>query len=139
MALERTFAIIKPNAVQDGHIGEILTAIEGGGFVIHALRLASLDKKLIAGFYREHLGKSFFPDLEAFMMEGPVLLMALEGEDAVRRWRELMGVTDSSKAAPGTLRQRFGQGITRNALHGSDSLESAEREIHYFFSAFDLV
>ncbi|MBP1626826.1 MAG: nucleoside-diphosphate kinase [Holophagaceae bacterium] len=139
MALERTFAIIKPNAVQDGHIGEIITAIEQAGFVIHGLRMAHLTPELIEGFYREHIHKAFFPELEAFMMESPVILMVLEGEDAVRRWRELMGVTDSSKAAPGTLRNRFGKGITRNAVHGSDAPESAERELHYFFSAFDLV
>ncbi|WP_005034295.1 nucleoside-diphosphate kinase [Holophaga foetida] len=139
MALERTFAIIKPNAVQDGHIGEIISAIEREGFTIHGLRMVHLNKELIEGFYQEHIHKGFFPELETFMMEGPVVLMVLEGEDAIRRWRELMGVTDSSKAAPGTLRNRFGRGITHNAVHGSDAPASAEREVHYFFSAFDLV
>jgi len=139
MALERTFAIIKPNAVQDGHIGEILSAIEQEGFTIHGLRMVHLTPELIRGFYLEHIQKGFFPELEAFMMAGPVVLMVLEGENAVRRWRDLMGATDSSKAAPGTLRSRFGKGITQNAVHGSDAPESAEREVHYFFSAFDLV
>lgn len=139
MAQERTFAIIKPNAVQDRHIGEIITAIEEGGFTIHGLKLARLDPGILAGFYREHIGKPFYPDLEAFMTEGPVVLLVLGGEDAVRRWRDLMGATDSSQAAPGTLRRRFGKGISRNAVHGSDAPESAAREIAHFFNAFELL
>lgn len=139
MALEQTFAIIKPNAVKDGHVGEIISAIEREGFTLRGLRVAQFTEELLEGFYREHLHKEFFPELKAFMMEGPVILMVLEGEDAIRRWRDLMGVTDSSKAAPGTIRNRFGRGITHNAVHGSDAPASAEREVHYFFSAFDLV
>jgi len=139
MALEQTFAIIKPDAVQAGHVGEILSAIEREDFRIRGLRAARLHEGLVEGFYMEHLQKPFFPELKAFMTEGPVILMVLEAEDAIRRWRDLMGATDSSKAAPGTLRSRFGHGITRNAVHGSDAPASAEREIRYFFSAFDLV
>ncbi|HWQ09059.1 MAG TPA: nucleoside-diphosphate kinase [Holophaga sp.] len=138
MALERTLAMVKPNAFKNGHVGEIISAIERGGFMVRGMRLATLDSGLIRGFYAEHLEKKFFPELEAFMSEGPVLLMVLEGEDAIVRWRDLMGATDPAKAAPGTLRKTFGENLTRNAVHGSDSPVSAERETRYFFSAFDL-
>lgn len=139
MALERTFVIIKPNAVRDGHVGEIISVIEREHFTIHGLRMAHLNKELIREFYLEHVHKTFYPELEEFMLEGPVLLMVIEGEDAIARWREIMGVTDPAKAAPGTLRKKFGEDLTRNAIHGSDARGTAEREVHYFFSAFDLV
>jgi nucleoside-diphosphate kinase len=139
MALQRTFAIIKPNAIRNGHVGEIISAIEREGFTIHGLRMAHLNKELIKGFYIEHVHKAFYSELQEFMLEGPVLLMVIEGEDAIMRWRELMGVTDPAKAAPGTLRRKFGDDLTRNAVHGSDAASTAEREVHYFFSAFDLV
>lgn len=139
MAIERTFGIIKPNAIRNGHIGEIISAIEREGFTIHGLRMAHLSHELIKGFYIEHVEKPFFKDLEAFMLEGPVILMVIEGEDAIRRWREIMGATDPAKAEPGTLRRKFGNSLTQNAVHGSDAVASAEREVHYFFSAFDLV
>ena len=139
MVRERTFAIIKPDAVQDGHIGEIVSAVEQEGFTIHGLRMARLTRDLVKGFYLEHLHKPFYPEREEFMLEGPVLLMVLEGEDAVARWREIMGVTDPLEAAPGTLRRKFGRNLTRNAVHGSDAPHTAGQEIHYFFSALDLV
>jgi nucleoside-diphosphate kinase len=139
MAIERTFGIIKPNAIRNGHIGEIISAIEREGFSIHGLRMAHLNHELIKGFYIEHVNKPFFKDLEDFMMDGPVILMVIEGEDAIRRWREIMGATDPAKAEPGTLRRKFGNTLTQNAVHGSDAVASAEREVHYFFSAFDLV
>ena len=139
MALERTFAIIKPNAIKNGHMGEIISAIEREGFTIHGLRMAHLNKELIKGFYIEHVHKTFYSELEEFMLEGPVLLMVIEGEQAIMRWREIMGVTDPAKAAAGTLRQKFGDDLTRNAVHGSDGANTAEREVHHFFSAFDLV
>ncbi len=139
MALERTFAIVKPNAVRNGHVGEIISTIEREGFTIHGLRMVHLNQELIKGFYLEHVHKGFYPELEAFMLEGPVLLMVIEGEDVILRWREVMGVTDPAKAAPGTLRRKFGDDLTRNAVHGSDAASTAEREVHYFFSAFDLV
>ena len=139
MALERTFAIIKPNAVRGGHVGEIISVIEREKFTIRGLRMAHLNKELIREFYLEHVHKTFYPELEEFMLEGPVLLMVIEGEDAIARWREIMGVTDPAKAAPGTLRRKFGENLTRNAIHGSDARSTAEREVHYFFSAFDLV
>ena len=137
--MERTFAIVKPNAIKNGHVGEIISAIEREGFTIHGLRMAHLNRELIKGFYIEHVQKGFYAELEAFMLEGPVLLMVIEGADAIMRWREIMGVTDPAKAAPGTLRRKFGDDLTRNAVHGSDAASTAEREVHYFFSAFDLV
>lgn len=139
MAVEQTFAIIKPNAVQNGHIGEILGAAEREGFTIHGMRMARLNERLIRGFYLDHVNKGFFPELLAFMLEGPVVLLVLEGEDCIRRWRELMGATDPRNANPGTLRRKFGNDLTRNAVHGSDGPQTAYREVHFFFSAFDLV
>lgn len=134
-----TFAIIKPNAIRNRHAGEIIGAIEREGWTIHALRMVNLNRELIRGFYIEHVNKPFFPELEAFMLEGPVILMAIEGENVIARWREIMGATDPTKAAVGTLRRKFGEDVTRNAVHGSDAPATAEREVHYFFSAFDMV
>jgi nucleoside-diphosphate kinase len=139
VGLERTFAIIKPDAVRNGHMGEIISAIERESFTVHGLRMAQLNKELIRGFYLDHIHKGFFPELEAFMLEGPVVLMVLEGENVILRWREIMGVTDPSLAVPGTLRRKYGTDKTKNAVHGSDAPETAFREVHYFFSAFDLV
>ena len=137
MALERTFAIAKPDAVKDGHVGEILSAIEQGGLKIVGLKLTRLTPAICKGFYHEHVGKGFYPELETFMTEGPVVLMVLEGENAILRWRDLMGATDPAKAAEGTLRKRFGASIGRNATHGSDKPESARFEVSYFFNAFE--
>lgn len=139
MALERTFAIIKPNAIRNGHVGEIISAIEREGFTIHGLRMVLLNKALIKGFYLDHIAKPFYGDLETFMLEGPVILMVLEGENVIARWRQIMGATDPTKAEVGTLRRKFGEDVTKNAVHGSDAPATADREVHYFFSAFDLV
>ena len=140
MAVERTFAIIKPDAVQAGHAGEILDAILKNGLSVRGLKLTRLTTSICQGFYHEHVGKGFYPELEAFMTEGPVVILCLEGEGAILRWRELMGATDPAKAAEGTLRKRFGTHIGRNATHGSDKPESAAFEVGYFFNqAFDLV
>ena len=138
MAVERTFAIIKPNAVQDGHVGEILGEIERSGLKIRAMRLVRLTPELRRGLYHEHVGKAFYAGLEAFMTESPVVILCLEGEGAIQRWRDLMGATDPAKAAEGTLRRRFGSSIGRNATHGSDAPASAAFEVGFFFSAFDL-
>lgn len=138
MSIERTFAIIKANAVKNGNIGEIVTAIEKDGFTIRGMRLARLTPEICQGFYAEHVGKGFYPELEAFMTEAPVVLLCLERENAIARWREIMGATDPAKAAEGTLRKKFGESVGRNATHGSDSPVSAAREVSYFFSAFDL-
>ena len=137
MALERTFAIVKPDAVKDGHIGEILTTIEQSGLKIVGLKQTRLTPALCQGFYHEHVGKGFYADLETFMTEGPVVLMVLEGENAILRWRDLMGATNPASAAEGTLRKRFGANIGRNATHGSDKPESAKFEVGYFFNAFE--
>ena len=139
MALERTFAIVKPDAVQAGHTGEIIAAIEASGLRVVGLKLTRLTPALCQGFYHEHVGKGFYAELEAFMCEGPVVLMVLEGEGAILRWRDLMGATYPAQAADGTLRQRFGTHIGRNATHGSDKPESARFEVSYFFSAFEQV
>ena len=139
MGIERTFAIIKPNAVASGHVGQILSEIENSALTLRGMRLARLTPEICKEFYAEHVGKPFFPALEAFMIEGPVVLLCLEGENAILRWRDLMGATDPAKAAPGTLRARFAQDMTRNATHGSDSPASATRELGFFFGAYDLV
>lgn len=139
MSVEQTFAIIKANAVQDGNVGNILSAIEKTGFAIRGMRMARLTPAICKGFYAEHVGKGFYPELEAFMTEGPVVLLCLEAENAILRWRELMGATDPAKAAEGTLRKLYGKNMGRNATHGSDSPASAAREVSYFFSAFDRV
>jgi len=137
MALERTFAIVKPDAVKDGHIGEIITTIEQSGLKVVGLKLTRLTPAICQGFYHEHVGKGFYPELEAFMTEGPVAVMVLEGENAILRWRELMGTTNPANASEGTLRKRFGASIGRNATHGSDKPESAKFEVGYFFNAFE--
>ena len=139
MKTERTFAIIKPDAVKAGDMGKIIGEIERSGLALVGLRLARLTPGICKDFYAEHVGKGFYTELEAFMVEGPVLLMCLEGENAILRWRDLMGATDPAKAAPGTLRAQFGKSIGRNAVHGSDSPAAAVRELGFFFGAFDLV
>jgi len=137
MSLERTFAIVKPDAVKDGHVGEILTTIEQSGLKVVGMKLTRLTSALCQGFYHEHVGKGFYADLETFMTEGPVVIMVLEGENAILAWRDLMGATNPAKAADGTLRKRFGANIGRNATHGSDKPESAKFEVGYFFNAFE--
>ncbi len=137
MALERTFAIVKPDAVKAAQVGEILSAIEQSGLAIKGLKLTRLTPSICQGFYHEHVGKGFYQELEAFMTEGPVVLMVLEGENAILRWRDLMGATNPAQAAEGTLRKRFGTNIGRNATHGSDKPESARFEVGYFFNAFE--
>ena len=133
MALERTFSIIKPNAVQKNTMGEIITRFEKRGLRIAAAKFTHLSKEKAEGFYIEHKERPFFGSLVSFMTSGPVLLMVLEGENAVLLNREIMGATDPNKAAPGTIRKDFADSIEANAVHGSDSPASAEREIAYFF------
>ncbi len=139
MAIERTFAIIKPDAVAAHHAGEILSAVEASGLVIRGLKRVRLTPELCKGFYHEHVGKGFYQELEDFMTEGPVVLMCLEGENAIQRWRDLMGATNPANAAEGTLRKKYGTNIGRNATHGSDKPESAAFEVGYFFNAFELL
>lgn len=134
-----TLSIIKPDAVAGGHAGEILTTLEQAGFRIRALRMLHLTKAQAEGFYAVHREKPFFPALIEFMTEGPVIVMALEREDAIQKLREIMGATNPANAAEGTIRRRFGTAITRNAIHGSDAPETARFELGYFFRALDLV
>ena len=135
---QRTLAIIKPDAVEKRVAGEIITRIERAGFTIVAAKMIHMSSGEAGGFYIVHRERPFYGSLCAFMTEGPVLVMALEAEDAIARWRELMGATDPAKAAPGTIRRDLASSIEANAVHGSDSPESAAFEITYFFSALEL-
>ncbi|MCO6545098.1 MAG: nucleoside-diphosphate kinase [Gilliamella sp.] len=139
MAIERTLSIIKPNAVKKQLIGEIETRISQAKLNIIALKMLRLNKEQAEGFYAEHQGKSFFDKLVKFMISGPIVVQILEGDNAIKRYRELMGPTDLSKAAAGTLRADFADSMTENAVHGSDSLTSAEKEIAYFFVDSEIV
>jgi len=136
--VERTFGIIKPDAVAAGQAGRILAMVEAAGFRILALRMTRLRPEQAEGFYAVHRDKSFFEGLVRFMTEGPIIVMALEREDAIRKWREVMGATNPAHAADGTIRRQFGAGIERNAVHGSDAPETAEAELHFFFPTADL-
>jgi nucleoside-diphosphate kinase len=139
MAVEKTFSIVKPNAVGKNKIGEILTRFEQKGLKIAAAKLTKLSKEKTEGFYIEHKERPFFGSLVNFMTSGPVLLLVLEGENAVALNREIMGATDPAKAAPGTLRKDFADSIEANAVHGSDSPAAAEREISYFFEKTEVM
>ncbi len=136
---ERTLSIIKPDAVQAGHAGAILSRLERAGFRIVALRLRSLSHAEAEGFYHVHRERPFFARLCAFMSSGPCLTMVLEREGAIAQLREIMGSTDPAKAAAGTIRKDFAESIERNAIHGSDAAETARFEIGYFFPGVDLV
>jgi nucleoside-diphosphate kinase len=131
---EQTLAIIKPDGVTRNLIGEILRRIEAAGLRVKALKMVHLSKSQAEGFYAVHRDRPFFDSLTRFMSEGPVVLMILSGENAIRVWRDLMGATDPAKAAPGTIRKDFGLSIERNTTHGSDAPETAAFETSYFFS-----
>jgi nucleoside-diphosphate kinase len=135
---ERTLAIIKPDALKARYAGKILQRIEEAGFTIRAMRLLNLSKKEAEGFYAVHRERPFFPSLTTFMSSGPVIVMALEAPDAIRKWRTLMGATDPAKADAGTLRKDFGASIENNATHGSDAAETAQFELGYFFPGMEL-
>ena len=134
MAIERTLSIIKPDAVAKNVIGEIYTRFEQAGLKIVASKMMQLTDETAGGFYAEHQGKGFYDDLIEFMTSGPVVVQVLEGENAVLLNRELMGATNPAEAAPGTIRSDYAQSIDANAVHGSDSTTSAEREVSYFFT-----
>jgi len=133
MPIQRTFSIVKPNAVAKNVIGKIYDRFEAHGLEIVASKMLRLTDETATGFYKEHEGKPFFEGLIAFMTSGPIMVQVLEGESAIAKNRELMGATNPSEAAEGTLRADFADGFTENAVHGSDSPESAQREIDYFF------
>ena len=135
---ERTLAIVKPDAVAGGHTGQILARVEKAGFRIVAARLVRLTLDTAGGFYAVHRERPFYRSLCAFMSQGPSLVLVLEAEGAIQRWRDLMGATDPAKAAAGTLRKDYAASIEANAVHGSDSPESAAFEIPYFFSALEI-
>ena len=137
--MERTLAIAKPDAVAKGVTGQILARIEKEGFRVVALRMVRLGRAEAEGFYSVHRERPFFGDLTAFMSSGPAVVVALEADDAIKRWRDVMGVTDPAKADEGSLRKQFGSNIERNATHGSDAPETAATEIAYFFGGIDLI
>jgi nucleoside-diphosphate kinase len=139
MSLERTLSIIKPDAVGAGQAGNILAMIEEAGFKILALRMTRLTQPQAEEFYAVHRGKPFFDGLVKFVTEGPVIVMALEREDAIRKLREVMGATNPAHAAEGTIRKRFAANIERNCVHGSDAPETAQTELWFFFSTADLI
>jgi nucleoside-diphosphate kinase len=135
---ERTLAIIKPDAVGKGVMGRIVSRIEQAGFRIVAAKLIHMSFDEAAGFYAVHRERPFFRSLCEFMTQGPCLPMVLEGDGVIQRWREIMGATDPRKAAAGTIRAEYAASIEANAVHGSDSPESAAYEITYFFSSFEI-
>ena len=136
--MERTFAIIKPDAVEQRLVGRILSRIEEAGFTIRAMRLQHLTKRAAEGFYAVHRERPFFGALTDFMSSGPCVVMALEAPDAITKWRVLMGATDPAKADAGTLRRELGSSIERNATHGSDAPETAAFELGYFFRGMEM-
>ena len=139
MASERTLAIVKPDAVAKGATGEILRRIEAKGLRIVALKKLQLSEQLARGFYAVHKARPFYGDLVKFMTSGPVVVSVLEGENAVRAHRDLLGPTNSSEAPAGTIRGDFGTDIERNAAHGSDAVATAKIEIAYFFAASEIL
>jgi nucleoside-diphosphate kinase len=136
--MQRTFAIIKPDAVRAGSMGAILARTEAAGFRVVAARLIHMSKAEAEGFYHVHRERPFFGGLTDFMSSGPCLVLCLEAADAIKKWRDLMGATDPAKAAPGSLRKDFGASIDNNATHGSDAPETAAFELAYFFRGLEL-
>jgi nucleoside-diphosphate kinase len=139
MTAQRTLAIVKPDAVSAGKIGRIVTRIEEAGFTVVGAKLLHMTASQAGGFYAVHKERPFYASLCRFMTQGPSLAMVLEADNAIARWRDLMGATDPAKAAAGTIRKDFASSIEANAVHGSDAPETAAFEIAYFFSALELV
>lgn len=138
MALERTLSILKPDAVSKNHMGSIITRFEESGLRPVAMKMVQLTRENGEAFYAVHQSRPFFNDLVNFMISGPVLVMVLEGENAVLKNREIMGATNPKEAAPGTIRRDFAENIDENAVHGSDSAETAKEEIQFFFSVSEI-
>ena len=139
MSVQRTFSIIKPDAVAANQAGEILAMLQQAGFKILGMRMTRLSEAQAQGFYAVHRERPFFGGLVKFMTEGPVVVMALEREDAIKKLREVMGATNPANAAEGTVRKRFATNIERNCIHGSDAPETAEQELRFFFSTSELI
>ena len=137
--MERTFGIIKPDAVSAGQVGAILAKIAEAGFKFRGLKMVRLSQQQAEGFYAVHKERPFYGSLVKFMTEGPVVVMVLERENAVAEWRKLMGATNPANAEPGTLRKLFAESIERNVVHGSDATETAAQEIPFFFSTAELL
>jgi nucleoside-diphosphate kinase len=135
--LERTLVMVKPDAVHKGHVGDVIGRFEAAGLTIRALKMVCLDRREAQGFYQVHHDKPFFSALTQFMSSGPIVALVLEGPGAIAKVRRLMGATDPAKAEPGTIRKDFATSIERNAVHGSDSPESAAYEIPYFFGVLE--
>jgi nucleoside-diphosphate kinase len=138
MTLERTLSIIKPDAIEKHKTGAILARLEEEGFVVKGMKSLHLTRAQAEGFYAEHKGRGFFEELVVFMSRGPILVMALEREDAVARYRDVIGATDPGKAAAGTIRKQFGASVGENAVHGSDKPATAARELAYFFAGYEV-
>ena len=136
---QRTFSIIKPDAVKSGYTGAILAEIDKGGFKIVSIRKQSISKKEAEGFYAVHAAKGFFDSLTTFMSSGPLVLLVLEKENAIADLRKLMGATNPANADPGTLRQKFAASMSENAIHGSDAEDTAAFEIGYWFAGYELI
>ena len=139
MAIEKTFSIIKPNSTLDNNVGNIISVFEKNGLRVAAAKYTKLSKEKAEGFYIEHKERPFFGELVNFMTSGPVLLMVLEGDNAVAKNRELMGATNPANAAEGTIRKLFAKSVGENSVHGSDSQTAAEREIAYFFDKNEVI
>jgi nucleoside-diphosphate kinase len=139
VSIERTFAIIKPDAVERGQQGQILERISKAGFKIVAIKTMRLTKEQAGGFYAVHRERPFFEELTDFMSSGKIIAIVLETESAIAKWRDTMGATDPKKAAPGTIRHEFGTSIGTNCTHGSDAADTAAFEIGYFFSGMELI
>jgi nucleoside-diphosphate kinase len=138
MGLERTLAIIKPDAVEKHKIGAIIERLEAEGFAIRAMKRLHLMLREAQGFYAGHRGRPFFDELTQFMSRGPIVVMVLERDNAIQKYRDVIGATDPAKAAPGTLRKLYGSNVGENALHGSDSPETAHFEVSYFFAGYEI-
>ncbi len=136
--LQRTLSIIKPDAVEKNAIGEIVTLLQQKGFRVLGMKMLHINKAQAEGFYAVHAGKPFFESLTNFMSSGPIVVMALEKQNAIADLRELMGATDPAKAAEGTIRKKYASNIERNAIHGSDADETARFELSYFFAGYEL-
>ena len=138
MTVERTLSIIKPDAVEKNHVGAILARLESEGFIVRAMKRIHLTRAEAEGFYAEHRGRGFFDELCTFMSRGPIIVTVLEREDAVAKYREVIGATNPANAAEGTIRKLYASSVGENAVHGSDKLESAAREIAYFFAGYEV-
>lgn len=138
MNVERTLSIIKPDAVEARKTGAIISRLEEEGFKVVAMKRIHLTRAQAEGFYAEHRGRGFFDELTTFMSRGPIVVMALEREGAIAKYREVIGATDPAKAAEGTIRKQFGANVGENAVHGSDKPETAVREIGYFFAGYEV-